>query len=618
MGFINLAEKTVNAKLVYYGVGLGGKTTSLKSVHGIMCPKDEVKLVSINTEQDSTLLFDFLPIDLGQVEGFKIRVRGFTVPGQAQYVVMRKYVLSGADAVVMVFDTQKDRIEENLEAIEDLKMNLAVNGLDWQTIPLVIQYNKRDLPDVLPEEELDKLFRFREVPVYLTVATERQGVFEAFSEAVALMVEEKVSHYGLGKGDIEPSEVARISRQRLESFVEQQDESDVERHKKDLLTVIVSDDASKELKERQRGKKRGKKEKADAKSETGSGLELLEIDEDLFKDIEEEKDSPSESSAKGRGAKTSAAKGTGKKGQAAADPSVGEARGPENFEGGLPSLLDVALSAKFSDEDSELLGQAITSNMELASLYAELAEYKSLLEKKNRELVEVNQLISHDLKKPLTVFKTVVGLLQGSHLGELNQRQSDAMLNASESVSYMEELVNDILEASRLDYDGIRFDFQEMDMTLLIGKLIRRLRFLLEETGVRVRVDPLPVICGDESALTKIFMNLIGNAINYRDNEKDLKRLVIRAFEEGDDWVFEVEDNGIGIPADNIECIWEKFQRGSNTGSVHGSGLGLYIIRELSRGHGGDAAVRSEECAGTTFSIRLPKHPWQPEHSPVS
>ena len=168
MGFINLAEKTVNAKLVYYGVGLGGKTTSLKSVHGIMCPKDEVKLVSINTEQDSTLLFDFLPIDLGQVEGFKIRVRGFTVPGQAQYVVMRKYVLSGADAVVMVFDTQKDRIEENLEAIEDLKMNLAVNGLDWQTIPLVIQYNKRDLPDVLPEEELDKLFRFREVPVYLS------------------------------------------------------------------------------------------------------------------------------------------------------------------------------------------------------------------------------------------------------------------------------------------------------------------------------------------------------------------------------------------------------------------------------------------------------------------
>ena len=106
MGFINLSEKTINAKLVYYGVGIGGKTTSLKAVHGIMCPQNEVKLVSINTEQDSTLLFDFLPIDLGKIEGFKIRVRGFTVPGQAQYVVMRKYVLSGADAVVLVIDSQ--------------------------------------------------------------------------------------------------------------------------------------------------------------------------------------------------------------------------------------------------------------------------------------------------------------------------------------------------------------------------------------------------------------------------------------------------------------------------------------------------------------------------------
>ena len=100
MGFINLADKTISAKLVYYGIGMGGKTTSLKAVHEIFCPSNEVQLVSINTEEDSTLLFDFLPINLGQVEGFKIRIQGFTVPGQPKYRLMRKYVLSGAPAFI--------------------------------------------------------------------------------------------------------------------------------------------------------------------------------------------------------------------------------------------------------------------------------------------------------------------------------------------------------------------------------------------------------------------------------------------------------------------------------------------------------------------------------------
>ena len=103
MGFINVAERTINAKLVYYGVGVGGKTTSLQQVHGILCPRNEVQLVSINTEEDSTLLFDFLPINLGQVGGFKIRIQGFTVPGQPKYRQMRKYVLQGARAVEATF-----------------------------------------------------------------------------------------------------------------------------------------------------------------------------------------------------------------------------------------------------------------------------------------------------------------------------------------------------------------------------------------------------------------------------------------------------------------------------------------------------------------------------------
>jgi signal recognition particle receptor subunit beta len=215
MGFVNLAEKTISAKLVYYGVGLGGKTTSLKVVHGLLCPRDEVKLVSINTEQDATLLFDFLPIDLGQVEGFKIRVQGFTVPGQDKYVQMRRYVLQGADAVVLVIDSQRSRVEENLRSIEDLRRNLQANGIDFDQLPLVVQYNKRDLDDLVPDQELDQLFNPRSAPSFSSIATQGEGVLEAFLESVGLMVEQKVRQYGLGRGQVEPREVADEAKERI-------------------------------------------------------------------------------------------------------------------------------------------------------------------------------------------------------------------------------------------------------------------------------------------------------------------------------------------------------------------------------------------------------------------
>ncbi|MGA0871193.1 MAG: GTP-binding protein, partial [Planctomycetota bacterium] len=192
MGFINLADKTISAKLVYYGCGMGGKTTSLQAVHEIMCPRNEVQLVSIKTEEDATLLFDFLPIDLGEVEGFKVRIQGFTVPGQPKYRRMRKYVLSGADAVVFVVDSETSRLEENLQSLESLKENLALNGLDPESIPIVLQYNKRDLEDVLSESELDRHFKFRsDLQAFPSVATEGRGVFETFVHAAGLLVDAK-------------------------------------------------------------------------------------------------------------------------------------------------------------------------------------------------------------------------------------------------------------------------------------------------------------------------------------------------------------------------------------------------------------------------------------------
>jgi signal recognition particle receptor subunit beta len=192
MGFINVAERTINAKLVYYGVGVGGKTTSLQRVHGIFCPRNEVQLVSINTEEDSTLLFDFLPINLGSVGGFKVRIQGFTVPGQPKYKQMRKYVLQGADAVVFVVDSQRSRLEENLESLRSMREHLREQVGMSEDIPIIVQYNKRDLDDLLSEEELDQHFKFRDdIVTFPSVATEGHGVFEAFVEAAVTLVERK-------------------------------------------------------------------------------------------------------------------------------------------------------------------------------------------------------------------------------------------------------------------------------------------------------------------------------------------------------------------------------------------------------------------------------------------
>ena len=219
MGFINLAEKTVHAKLVYYGIGAGGKTTSLQAVHGVMSPSNDVKLVSIKTEQDATLLFDFLPINLGTVEGYQILIQGFTVPGQPKYKRMRKYVLQGADAVVLVVDSQRSRLEENCEALASLRENLRSNGLNPDTIPIVIQYNKRDLDDILTEEEMNPHFLIRDdIQAFPSVATDTQGVYETFVHAAGQLVEQKIRQYDLGKGQITAEEVAESARNKLWSL----------------------------------------------------------------------------------------------------------------------------------------------------------------------------------------------------------------------------------------------------------------------------------------------------------------------------------------------------------------------------------------------------------------
>ena len=154
MSLINYASREINCQLVYYGPGLGGKTTNLEYIYEKVAPTAKGKLISLATETERTLFFDFLPVDLGTIRGFKTRFHLYTVPGQVYYNASRKLILKGVDGVVFVADSQVERMEANLEAMQNLYDNMAQHGYDLTRIPFVIQYNKRDLPNAAPLREL--------------------------------------------------------------------------------------------------------------------------------------------------------------------------------------------------------------------------------------------------------------------------------------------------------------------------------------------------------------------------------------------------------------------------------------------------------------------------------
>ena len=181
MSMINYASREINCKVVYYGTGLGGKTTNLEHVYARVNPEAKGKLISLATETDRTLFFDFLPIDLGAVRGFKTRFHLYTVPGQVYYNASRKLILKGVDGIVFVADSQRERGEANIEAMHNLYENLETYGYDLAEIPFVIQYNKRDLENAMSVEELRAQLNPMGVQDFEGVATEGSGVFETLT-----------------------------------------------------------------------------------------------------------------------------------------------------------------------------------------------------------------------------------------------------------------------------------------------------------------------------------------------------------------------------------------------------------------------------------------------------
>ena len=178
MTFINYASREINCKVVYYGPGLCGKTTNIQWIFEQANPEKRGKLVSLATETDRTLFCDFLPLDMGTVKGFKVRFHLYTVPGQVFYDASRKLILRGCDGVIFVADSQRARLEANIESIANLATNLKENGFDIRTVPYVLQLNKRDMPTAAPVPEMERLLRFRNEPMIESVASNGTGVIE--------------------------------------------------------------------------------------------------------------------------------------------------------------------------------------------------------------------------------------------------------------------------------------------------------------------------------------------------------------------------------------------------------------------------------------------------------
>lgn len=196
MPFINMAQREISIKLVYYGPGLGGKTTNLQFIHQKAAPDTRGRLISLATETERTLYFDFMPFwTAGEISGFKTRFNLYTVPGQVFYDASRKIILKNADGVVFVADSQIDRMDANLESMDNMKFNMEENGLDINVVPWVMQYNKRDMPTAMAVAELSRLLNPTNVPEFEAVAPKGDGVFETL-KALAKMVMKNLRNQG--------------------------------------------------------------------------------------------------------------------------------------------------------------------------------------------------------------------------------------------------------------------------------------------------------------------------------------------------------------------------------------------------------------------------------------
>ena len=188
MSFVNYQNREINCKIVYYGPGLGGKTTNIQYVYQKTSGENRGDMITLNTENERTLFFDFLPLDLGEIRGFKTRFHLYTVPGQVFYEASRKLILRGVDGIIFVADSQVERMEANIKSLEDLKKNLTAQGYEIEKLPIVMQWNKRDLANITPTQELEERLNKWDASTFEATAIKGEGVFESLKMVSKLVL----------------------------------------------------------------------------------------------------------------------------------------------------------------------------------------------------------------------------------------------------------------------------------------------------------------------------------------------------------------------------------------------------------------------------------------------
>jgi signal recognition particle receptor subunit beta len=225
---LDFAARELTIKLVYYGPALSGKTTNLQAIHQLVTAETRGRLMTLDTRDDRTLFFDLLPLSFTAGSGLTVRLKLFTVPGQVIHNATRRLVLQGVDGVVFVADSQKSETKNNAEAFRNLKQNLKDNGLDPAKIPLIIQFNKRDLADVRPDDEIDMLAKKGKEPVYKAIATRGTGVLETFMGLVTATWDQLERDHSLkGKFSLDPEEVMRNLSTRFSKSLDKSGEEEV-------------------------------------------------------------------------------------------------------------------------------------------------------------------------------------------------------------------------------------------------------------------------------------------------------------------------------------------------------------------------------------------------------
>ncbi len=362
----NAKEKELIIKLVYYGPGLSGKTTNLRYIHKATDPNRETKLISLNTEKDRTLFFDLLPYDLGNIRGMRIKMQLYTVPGQSKYSSTRKAVLKGADGVVFVADSQRYMMTSNIENLKDMAVNLRENKLDIDTVPLVMQYNKRDLPKILTVNELNNILNKRNCPYFEAIAINGDGVFETLTSVLFDTVDYVSKEFELPSVVDDIANIKRLIVKNLGRF----SKSNIEE------AIIIPDEEPKAQTEKEHVKQAI--EEVPSEPSISFSLEdplsVLDKLEKAYLNKEKSRQNPDTDSRN--------AGETSYEQHIDTDDLIME---PENAE-------KDAEDQESQEVDKELFEKAVDSNLQISQLYLQVEEITRKLNEKIEEISVLNQV----------------------------------------------------------------------------------------------------------------------------------------------------------------------------------------------------------------------------------